>query len=194
LFIPCAFGIARAQVVLPGAIMRTMFAGGCTTAQETNTASNNGDTQVGFSANHKYVAGKFAAVGNHDVCRADLPLKKVGSPTFTMTCGIWTHDAAEDDPNAIIGTGSTNSIDSSTLTTSYTTQSFTGISATGLTDTTIYWIVILCATVGDGSNYVHWDRSAGGPSGDKLMNDADGAGTWTTISGTRYAKFSLFGP
>ncbi len=164
--------------------------GACDTSLISETGAEIGDYEMGNISSRKYLATKFVATSTDTVCKVDLYLRKLNSPTFDIRVSIFSHDAGDDDPGTLIGTAS-DVIDSSTLTGSEAVYTFVNISAS-ITDTVTYWIVLEAVTLGDGSNYVRWHYEASGAT-ERVNTDDDASGTWTNISTTVTLKYILYG-
>jgi hypothetical protein len=118
-----------------------------------------------------------------------VPIYKLGSPTFNIQAGIYSHDSMNNSPNALIGSASAT-VSATTLGTSDpgTLVQFTGLSASLALGTT-YWVALWVSGVGDASNYVIW--SYGGAADSSFSLDSDGAGVWGGF-GTRHLRFAFF--
>ncbi len=163
---------------------------GCTTTIQSETVASAGSHILGNdAASRQWNATKFVATETTTVCKVNLYLEKFGSPTFNIKVHIYSHDAGNDEPDTLIGTSS-DVINAATLTTSEAIYSFVNISAS-ITNTTTYWVVVECVTVGDADNYGRWHHNETGTT-ERVVRDADGLGTWTLTSTTRTGKYVLF--
>ena len=196
LFVPATFGIfvprVRAQVYLENrrnAFRTVPGGGGCATARDTDTGTTNGNQTWASSSPNLYVATRFVAAATTTICRIDMAIYKLGTPTMNLFAFIYTHDAGNDSPNVLVGSES-SALSATTLGTTDpgTFPSFTGLSAS-ITASTVYWVCMRAASVGDASNNIIW--SYGGSADSRFCTDSDGAGVWGG-AGTRHLKFNLF--
>ena len=160
--------------------------GGCATSQDAELAAN--AYSVDQSANAKtWMATKFTAGGSYTVCAVDLYLSKTLTPTDDLYCYIYSHDGAEDDPDALVGTGS-NVVAPGVVTGSEAAVQFTGMSA-ALTSGTTYWVVFKDGFL-DSSNYITIHGTDGAV--ERICQDADGAGTWGVTATGKTLKYQLY--
>lgn len=157
----------------------------CTTARDTWADTTSGTFPFGASSARQLAAtGPFTAAASATICRIDIPLYKVGSPTFTMTAVIYT-DSGGTQPGTQVGTAS-GTVDASTLGTSEpgTWVSFTGASC-AITSGTAYWVVVTTSAQ-DGE--VDWPYGGGFGTGIEMTFN----GTVWSTEASRRGKFALF--
>jgi hypothetical protein len=149
------------------------------------------DNIVG-DANRRYVAIKFVNTNSVTICRADMPLYKLGSPTHNLVASIWSHNAGTDEPDAQIAGTESASIASSSLGTTDpsggTWSSFTGMSF-ALSASTTYWLMIEVSAAGDASNHVLWTRVV---TTGRIARDDTGVTPWSIDSASRTTMYRLF--
>jgi hypothetical protein len=160
----------------------------CDTEVQTcvDTTDPNNQT-LGYSANSKYKASKFAASGTKTICALSLKVFKTGNPTFDVNVYIYTDNAGE--PGVLVGTGSV-AVSAGSLPTSADYYLWTGLSA-DLTDTVEYWIVAVASVVGDASNYVTIRASSPCDLEEGTKYSPDGT-TWTTSNSARGFNFKTY--
>jgi len=161
----------------------------CDTVQQMEWGTPTGDADVGRVSITMFIATKFVATGTYTVCAADLMLSAVGSPTQSLTAAIYSHDAAEDDPDAIIVKAS-SPVDASTISGENQTVKFENISA-DITDGSTNWVVLTVDSY-DASNYVDWEWWSSSPI-ERAVRDDDGVGTWGSLSTSRAMMYKLYG-
>ncbi len=126
---------------------------GCTTSADVLNGTNNQSVPLGSGSGTTYGAFSFTAGSSYTLCAVQIPLKKTGTPSYTLAAYVYSDSS--NAPSSLIGTGSA-SINTSTLTTSYTNITFTGLSA-ALTSSTQYWIVIVSTSApNDSTNFANW--------------------------------------
>lgn len=147
---------------------------GCVTG-DTAQDSSGTNFQIGSAASNVYRGTKYTPSVTATVCKIELTLRKVNNPTGNLTAYVYDHNAGANTPGTLLAT-STNVIDSSTLSTSYTQAvfNFTGVA---LTNGTVYWVVI--SKVGSSAvNNVTWE---GQSTGGREIVSTDGS-TWGSAS------------
>jgi len=149
--------------------------GGCSTAQDSEENTGTSQGNVGSHSFYQYRAGNIDTTSAYTVCKVELSLKSVGSPTQDLTVSIY--DDSSGEPGSLVGTAS-DAVDASTIGSTFEWVEFTGISAV-LSDATTYWVVIH-ADAADSGNYVHWEYTNGGDASDRLAYDANGVGPWSS--------------
>lgn len=158
------------------------------TLKDSNTAASSSTTTFGNGANLKYIGSGFVSGATpYTLTSVDVYMSKTGNPSFNISCEIWSNNSG--DPGSIQGTGSTNTISASGLTGTETVYTFTGLNAS-ISATTTYFIVLICDTVGNGTDNVQLHRNA--VSGNQIDTSPDGS-TWNNASGTRRSKFATYG-
>jgi hypothetical protein len=161
----------------------------CTTARDAQTSASQGSDPLGNDTSNQYCAQKIVPVATYTACAVDLYLEAIGSPTGTITVAIFSHDSGNDQPSSQIGTAS-DTVDASTIGGAEEVVSFSNLSA-DVTASSTYWIVAWRSTT-DVSNYIAWHRRNGGASGESMMDDDNGAGTWAAISSNRRFKHQVY--
>jgi len=189
-------GVADSSIASVGGVTGTGIASICgvdyddgdatcvSVAQSCTTANNDTDNNMGTNY---WKASKFAASKNMTVCKIEVNLKKVGSPTHNITVHIYGSTGTEPDEANVID--SSDTVAASTLSTSYGYISFTGLSA-GLTSGTEYWLVIQNAG-GDGSNYVAGETDTGCDYEEGTLYSSNGT-TWGNSDSDRGFKYRLY--
>lgn len=154
------------------------------TLKDSFTGTTSGSYSPGQSGlNANAYAVEFTAGSTYTITRVDVPLAKVGSPTQTYTCEIFTQSGTL--PGVIVGTASA-ALDSSTFPSTETDVSFYP-NAT-VTSGTKYYIVIRASAL-DASNYIAWYRVTTSGRVD-VFNAASPA--WTNTTTTRRLKFKTY--
>jgi hypothetical protein len=127
-----------------------------------------------------------------------LYLKKVGSPTGTLTCRIET-DSNNAPSGTLIHANATATLAESGLGTSYALETFT-MSAFAIPIGIKYWVVLSTNRAASATNYVQWGADGSSPSYADGEMKSYGA-TWTAenkdacfeITGTRNSTRALTG-
>jgi hypothetical protein len=124
------------------------------------------------------------------ITRIVLYLDKVLSPTYNLNAYIYTHDSGANEPDAVVGTGS-SAVAASGLTTSEAAYNFDSVSA-ALANGTTYWLVMVASAGPDASNYVQWHADE--PASARTMSGFGTAGSesWNLQSGSKRTKFDLY--
>ena len=148
-----------------------------------------------LDATHKWVAGAFVAggygstwTGTKTFCKIVVYLEKTGTPTGTLTAGIYTDNAGV--PGTLVGTASTNVVNYSDVGTD-TQVTFTGLSAS-LTAGTTYHVVVWGSANGSVGNTIAVNAS-GFNEGSPHTSDYGNTGVgWSTFTGSRTLAFTLY--
>jgi hypothetical protein len=193
LFVPAFPAILHAQVMpsarhIAAPTPATVVAGGsCDTEKDTNTGATDSYSGASGTAN-AYFGCKVTPASPYTSCAVKLFLSKGGSPTYDIYCGIWSHNATDDQPNAVIE--ESTAINASTLTTSEAEYTFSSIGASVTSGTDVhYWIVLRFDPAPSFSNYIRiYRRNITG----LLKFDADAAGVWTLEGDNRRWKFVMY--
>ena len=99
----------------------------------------------------RYALGAiYPITSNISVCRVGVFIKKVGSPSSTITAKIY--DLSEGFPNNLLGTSSTT-LGAADVATTLGWEYFDFSSPVALTSGNSYAIVIYASALGDSSNY-----------------------------------------
>jgi hypothetical protein len=132
----------------------TAGGGSCTTPKETQDNSGN-NQNVATAASNKYVATKFTAGTTGTRCKVQLTLRRSGSATGTLRVYIFAHDSGANLPStgSPLATSS-NTIDASTLGTSYGAANFDV--SVSLASGTAYWVALEKSPT-SGSTFVQWE-------------------------------------
>ena len=146
-----------------------------------------------------WIASKFQPNANKTLCAIKVYLKANSETVFpaNATLYIYSHDAGENDPNALHDSGDCTSapVDVSTLgltTTDWTAYTFTGMSCP-VTSGTNYWVVINTDASNNGQQAQIWsDTSTSWSSDMELRSDDDGSGTWTFLSDLRCFRQTFY--
>lgn len=127
---------------------------------------------INRDAGTTYSASKIVPAASYTISKVGAPLFKTGSPTFSMTCAIYTDSSGA--PGTLVGTASTAVVASTVPATLSTDVDFTGISAS-VTSGTSYWVVIYKSSGTDNYSvdYVSWP----------FVNNSSGT-TYKTMSST----------
>ncbi len=134
-----------------------------------------------FNASLDKLAQSFEVTGTQTVETVDLWLKKVGSPTGTMTLRIETDNSGEPS-GTLADANLTTTVAESGLGTSYADVSFTFSTPASISGSTTYWMVLSTDRSASESNYVHWgaDGSSPGYANGQMMSEA--SSSWSAES------------
>jgi hypothetical protein len=175
-----------------------VVAGGNTTVASCNTVvqgETGSDTVYDWalnpSANKDWYGCKFVATATKSICKVALYLKKSGTPTGNIIVYIYTHDAANDEPQAQVADAVSDSYAMASLTTSYQWIDFTFSTSPSITNTTTYWLVTYCDQISD-TNQVLCESTKDGTT-ERLEYSGDGSdNSWTNESTIRTLKYQLY--
>jgi len=136
------------------------------------------------------LAQGFQVSGAQTVGTVALWLKKVGSPTDDLTLTIET-DSGGDPTGTPVTNGTSNTVATSDLSTSYGWISFTFATDPAIADSTQYHLVLTSDGSQSFNNYIHWgaDGSSPGYTDGELKEDDSGWGS-LTMDGCFY----VYGP
>ena len=147
---------------------------------------------TGFANNYDYYNGLQFGSGNTDVqgkhiTSIKMKIRKVGSPTGTMQGMYWNNDSSTSADQI------TNSIDISTLTTSYTEQEFTFDGVHEVEDTTS--VGIKFSTLANGSYCQMYKHESSAVDDSYIfLNDTDDATAFTyPATKNRCLWFEVYG-
>lgn len=126
------------------------------------------------------LAQSFQIGSASNVEQARLWLKKVGSPTGTMTLRIET-DNAGSPSGTLVHANATATYSEADLTTSYDFVKFNFTGSSSLSSGTTYWLVLSTDRAVDASNYVQWGADSGEGYASGLMK-FEASSTWSTES------------
>ena len=127
-----------------------------------------------------------------DTCdTVELYLKKVGTPTGTMTLRIET-DSTGEPSGSLADANATVTLGESTLGTSYADVEFDFSTDFALSASTTYWLVLSTDRSTDTSNYVLWGSDASSPSYASGEMKSEASSTWSAES--KDAVFAVLSP
>jgi hypothetical protein len=160
----------------------------CTyTSMDALTGSGYTGGLVGYNEENAYSKAmswtEANAASGYTVKRVSVRLKKVGSPTFTITVNICTNNETGPKPNTCTAIGT---LAASGLTTSFVDYTVDYATGYAIADSTRYWIALMPDAVGDSSNHVMWESSA---TGDENLSAAGSNGTWFNAADTSFAGY-----
>jgi hypothetical protein len=127
------------------------------------------------------LAQSFQIGSTADVDSVRLWIKKVGSPTGTMTCRIET-DSAGNPSGTLANANATVTVAESGLTTSYGWIEFDFATNFSLTGSTTYWIVLSTDRSASNTNYVDWGSDQSSPSYANGQMKGEASSTWSALS------------
>lgn len=158
--------------------------GSCSTEQFAEDGASGDSADLGRYKNG--FASQFVYTGTTTtICRIYAWLSTSGSPTHTVTFGIWGDDSGDPDSGNKICTSTSRS--ATTFQGSETKEEF--VASCSLTNGTTYWVVG-DAGAQDGSNYILWHMNNSGTT--ELIDKAEDVdGAWESHSSTYTLKFSL---
>ena len=127
------------------------------------------------------LAQSFEVTGSQEVATVKLWLKKVGSPTGTMTLRIETDNTGEPS-GTLADANLTVDVAESSLGTSYADITFTFSTPASISGSTTYWIVLSTDRSASASNYVLWGVDTSTPSyaDGEFMSEA--SSSWSSES------------
>lgn len=173
-------------IPLPGGGMMHAQTPACATSADSQAPTNTGGGANGYSASYVYTGFAFVAASSYTMCKIELSVIKIGTPSYTVTVSIYTDSA--DHPGTLVGTGSA-AVNVSTFGTSYGNITFTGMSAS-ITSGTRYWYVMQ-ATSAPPNDMTNYSRIGYGV-GTQYQASADSAVTWTTYFGSYQGIFTSY--
>lgn len=133
--------------------------GSCTTLADSQVGTQNQNEPLGNQASNTYGGMFFTASSTYTLCGLVLPLKKVGSPTYSQN--FYIYSLVGTTPGSLVGSGST-ALAASSLSSSYVNTSITGLNVPIVSGTT-YWVVpVSSGAPNDNTNYVSWGATASG--------------------------------
>ena len=161
----------------------------CNTLKDSETGGEDGMQSFAEWSDDKWIATRFTSGSEYTVCKIVLYLMRTGNPTGTLKAYIYTHDAGENDPNVVVGTGSDTVAKSSIQTGSTEAVTFPNVNAT-LSDSTTYWVVIEASASEGESDFMSWGYDYDVSS--YMKKDDDGSGTWGALYTDRTGRFALY--
>jgi len=135
------------------------------------------------------LAQSFQVTGAQTLKTINLWLKKVGSPTGTLTLRIETDNSGEPS-GTLVDANATATVAESSLSTSYGDITFTFTNSFSISGSTTYWIVLSTDRAVSETNYVQWGADGSSPSyaDGEMMNET--SSSWTAES--KDAVFEIF--
>lgn len=124
------------------------------------------------------LAAKFTQSGTKSIKYVDLWLKKAGTITSgkVVTLDVMTDSSAVPSGTSI---GTSTSVATDDITTSYSWIRFTFPTAVNVTDATVYHMVLSGDYTASTSNYIDWDSNTVASAGNQSTFDAT---TWTAVA------------
>ena len=101
------------------------------------------------------LAHKLTIVGGHPVSSMSLYMRKVGTPTGTLTLRIETDNAGEPS-GELVNYNATSNVDVSTLSTSFANVVFDFDDFFNLRNTYTYWLVLTSDSAVSSTDYAIW--------------------------------------
>ena len=147
--------------------------------------------EISSTAADTKLAQSIQVTGSQTVGLIKLWLKKVGSPTGSLTVTIET-DNSGDPSGTPVGNGMSNTVSASSLSASYDWIEFTFTTDPNLAGSTTYWLVLETTDSAEPDDYVVWGADGSNPSySDGEMESYDGA-SWNIES--KDACFEVYAP
>jgi hypothetical protein len=150
-----------------------------------STWTSFGDFQCAFTitapTTYDKLAQSFEVTGTTSLASVDLYLKKIGSPTGTMTLRVET-DSAGSPSGTLADANLTATLAESSLSTSYADATFTFGTPASISGSTTYWLVLSTDRTASATNYVVWGADTSTPSyadGEMLGEDTS---VWGALS------------
>lgn len=160
------------------------------------TDTDNHLTSSDGNADREWYAERFRVDINSQIVRADVEMKKVGTPAGTMTASVYTE--SQGRPGEIVGNASQSLNINSSLGTSYSDISFTWASNGPTLDAnTDYFLVIKTSgyTYSNGVTEVVIGSDSDGRSEEAnvmFKYDADASTNWTSVGSGHSMTFSIY--
>jgi hypothetical protein len=173
---------------IPGEVGGGDPPGDCDVQYDSVWGTVSSSSSIGESTTRKWHAAKWQASSTGDRCRIEVPLYRVGSPNFTLSFAVYSHNTELNQPGSSLGESA--GIDPNTISTTAETVSF-DITWTQ-TSGNYYWVVGKASSVHDASNYVVWNRKAS-ESVMHIMASSDNGANWANQSTTRAGQFISYG-
>jgi len=137
-----------------------------------------------------YYATKFTAPKDATICRIDVFLDKVASPTMNVAAGIWGHDAGNDEPENGDIKDNSDTIVASTFPANGSpdwVEFSTNLSA-AITNGDTFWVVVF-GDATDATNHFQWHNDDAAV--ELVKKDADGA-AWAQQTAFKSMMFRLY--
>lgn len=135
------------------------------------------------------LAQSFEMSGGETMQSARLWLRKVGSPSGTLTLRVET-DNAGSPSGTLVDANATATLTESGLGTSYGWGEFTFPAGFALSGGTTYWLVLSTSRTGNETNYIEWGADGSTPSYADGEMKHERAATWTAES--KDAVFQIY--
>jgi hypothetical protein len=136
------------------------------------------------------LAQSFTVTGTQTVATVDLWLKKVGTPTGTMTLRIET-DNSGDPSGTLADANLTTTLAESGLGTSYADATFTFSTPASISGSTTYWLVLSTDRAVSESNYIQWGADGSTPGYANGQMKSEVSSSWSAES--KDAVFEVLG-
>lgn len=175
-------------VMLSGA--GTSTGGSCTCGTASDSCVDDDPYYIAmcYYADRIGVSQQFTSTSAQTVCKATLRLKKGGTITNSPTLQVCIYTDSTNKPGTLVGTCSTNTVNSNDLTTSYQDIDFTGISAT-LSSSTNYHITLISSA--QCTDLVIWGMADSGCGVGSLYSAWFSGTEWTAQSNSANFEFVL---
>lgn len=122
----------------------------CSDTQQTDTSGTSNALYINYDTSKEAVAGSFTANGTYTIYHVTVKLRKIGSPTGSVTAYLCTNNS--DEPSSTC-TSSTNTIDPSTCSTSGDEKTF-NFAGYAVTNSTRYWVKMVGSWADSTANYI----------------------------------------
>jgi hypothetical protein len=136
------------------------------------------------------LAQSFQVTGTQTVDQVKLWLKKVGTPTGTLTLRIETNSAGNPS-GTLADANATITVAESGLTTSYGWITFDFATNFSLSSSTTYWLVLSTDRSASAANYIEWGNDTSSPAYASGEMKAEASSSWSAL--TADAVFEVFG-
>lgn len=150
-----------------------------------NITANNGDTypmtcisemELIGNADYSKLDQSFQVTGNQLLTQVRLWLKKIGSPTGTLTLRVETDNAGEAS-GTLVHANATTTFSEAQLGTSYGWVDFDFTSFT-LTGATTYWLVLSTNRAASANDYIAWGADSTSPGYANGVMNVNSEGSW----------------
>lgn len=131
-----------------------------------------------------WLAEKYTPTHSYTIAGVSMSFGRTLNPTGILTAAIYSHNAGSNQPDALIGSGSSNSLNSATIAVfpALTSFQFNGLAAPVVLGQS-YWIVIKASVWTTNSDFTNVKCSSLTLAHAAMISGDSGA-TWTQISGT----------
>jgi len=122
---------------------------------------------LGLGSTTQWVSSQFTASGTYTLTRIDVSIKKINSPSYTITAHVYSNTS--NSPLASLAS-STNTVSGTSVTTSYALYQFdfTGVSISSATK----YHIVLTTSGTNGVDYFLWETES---SGGRIEVSSDGS-------------------